>query len=596
MLKRIEIWCPTRTSAKHLYQQLKNEANKKQGHISLGQSYCDRRKKSGGANHRTNEGSQGKNSILVMHWNARSIRRKVEELKKEIEDRNVRIVCIQESSLPKNEDYHPKFKNFRMFNLSRDGDGVGGGLITLVHRSLAVEDCSNHLSDKVECIKTKIRANKDCVFTLFNVYIPSQGVQDSDLSILLSDDKNLIVVGDFNSKHVSWNSGHQNGNGPVFFKWVQSTNMMLLNRNKQATYQSPSTSTLSTLDLSLASPDMARRTKNWHVGNDLGSDHFPVFFEVALARQPVVQNPSITHGLYEIRKADWGAFREATRSVHMEDVSAESIERSLLQAADLAIPKKKPGRTHSHMNNWWNDDIKSLRNKRQKARRKWKHKRTIECRKVYNKWSAKLRKAIFKAKRDSWRKFVGSINSNTPSTTVWKKFRAIEGATGKQIDQVQLTSGEWISNDVEKAAAFNDFYRARGGRKISWPKFLSKQEMELTARFEFLFLADDPANKPFTLTELKKSLSKVQNTAPGADNIHNEMLRHCSTHFLQHVVVLFNNIWKKGNVPQPWKTARIIPVPKRGKDVSTLCAYRPIALTSCLGKLLEQMVNNRLVW
>ena len=39
-----------------------------------------------------------------------------------------------------------------------------------------------------------------------------------------------------------------------------------------------------------------------------------------------------------------------------------------------------------------------------------------------------------------------------------------------------------------------------------------------------------------------------------------------------------------------------IPVPKPGKDTSNPSNYRPIALTSCIWKVMERMISSRLVW
>jgi len=40
----------------------------------------------------------------------------------------------------------------------------------------------------------------------------------------------------------------------------------------------------------------------------------------------------------------------------------------------------------------------------------------------------------------------------------------------------------------------------------------------------------------------------------------------------------------------------VLPVPKADKDKSDPCNHRPIALTSCLCKVMERMINSRLVW
>jgi potassium voltage-gated channel Eag-related subfamily H protein 8 len=59
---------------------------------------------------------------------------------------------------------------------------------------------------------------------------------------------------------------------------------------------------------------------------------------------------------------------------------------------------------------------------------------------------------------------------------------------------------------------------------------------------------------------------------------------------------IFNNIWKSGNFPKSWKEAITIHIPKPGKDHSDPSNYHPIALTSCICKTMERMINDRLVW
>ena len=59
---------------------------------------------------------------------------------------------------------------------------------------------------------------------------------------------------------------------------------------------------------------------------------------------------------------------------------------------------------------------------------------------------------------------------------------------------------------------------------------------------------------------------------------------------------IFNYIWTTGNIPEDQTCATIIAIPKPRKDPAEPNNYRPIALTSCLCKKLENIINKRLTW
>ncbi|GBM74478.1 putative RNA-directed DNA polymerase from transposon BS [Araneus ventricosus] len=96
--------------------------------------------------------------------------------------------------------------------------------------------------------------------------------------------------------------------------------------------------------------------------------------------------------------------------------------------------------------------------------------------------------------------------------------------------------------------------------------------------------------------ELRKALSEVKDTSPGPNGITYSMIRHLDADSLTNLLNLFNRIWKEQVYPSQWREAIVIPILKPEKDPSNPLNYRPIALTSCLSKTLERMVNARLVY
>ena len=79
-------------------------------------------------------------------------------------------------------------------------------------------------------------------------------------------------------------------------------------------------------------------------------------------------------------------------------------------------------------------------------------------------------------------------------------------------------------------------------------------------------------------------------------DIHYQFLKHLPEISLQLLLQLLNSIWTSGDFPVQWQQGIVIPVPKPNKEYTDPNSYRPIALTSCLCKTMERIVNNRLVY
>ena len=100
---------------------------------------------------------------------------------------------------------------------------------------------------------------------------------------------------------------------------------------------------------------------------------------------------------------------------------------------------------------------------------------------------------------------------------------------------------------------------------------------------------------PFTADGLTRQISQAQlQKSPGPDNLCNEYLKHLGPRVRQTLLDLLNVSWRTGVVPQEWRRATIVPIPKADKDLKQISSYRPIALSSHIAKLAERVVAARL--
>ena len=209
---------------------------------------------------------------------------------------------------------------------------------------------------------------------------------------------------------------------------------------------------------------------------------------------------------------------------------------------------------------------------------------------------ARTRRFIRQRKREKWQQYVSKINSNTSAKKIWAMIHKISGrrpptpTVHLKVNNNLVTDKKTIADTLANTISYN-----------SSSGHYSKQFQLHKARAErqqLNFSSDNSEcyNTLFTLTELQDALQQAHDTAVGPDNIHYQLLRKLPIDVKQTLLAVFNHIWETGFFPSDWHLATIIPVPKPGKDHTDPSNYRPIALTSCLCKTMERMVNNRLVW
>ena len=114
-------------------------------------------------------------------------------------------------------------------------------------------------------------------------------------------------------------------------------------------------------------------------------------------------------------------------------------------------------------------------------------------------------------------------------------------------------------------------------------KYRKEQEAKMTLGKED---QTSPINSPMKMKEFLKVIKAVKSssTAPGKDPICYKMVANLPPSYKKILFDFYQFCWQNNTIPQEWKEAQIIPIPKPGKPKSDPSSYRPISLTPHLGK------------
>ena len=72
-----------------------------------------------------------------------------------------------------------------------------------------------------------------------------------------------------------------------------------------------------------------------------------------------------------------------------------------------------------------------------------------------------------------------------------------------------------------------------------------------------------------------------------------ELLKCCEADLLEYIHDLFVAVWEEGKVPEEWRDALLVPVPKKG-DLTQCDNWRGISLLNTMGKLFGKVLQRRL--
>ena len=207
------------------------------------------------------------------------------------------------------------------------------------------------------------------------------------------------------------------------------------------------------------------------------------------------------------------------------------------------------------------------------------------------------KRVIAEEKLRHWTNYVETLSGKPDLAGAWKKIKKMRSQY-RRPECPLVVEGRRLVTDSDKAEALaNAFVQASSEQNlpenIRERRRLYKQAHPLTDPVPD---HDAPQNGPITMAELKGALASIKkvSVAAGPDGLSYRMLKELPPQYLETLLRLYQGYWESGYIPSEWKEAVVCPIPKKKKPRKDVKSYRPIALTSHVGKILERIIKRRL--
>ena len=523
--------------------------------------------------------------LNCIYFNARSVVNKLSELELYLKEETPEIVGISETWLKEDIlDREITFEGYRLFRKDRKDVAKtrGGGVAMYVKDSLNpvlieelnTDDFPETLFCKIDCKGQK---------TLLGVcYRPpdSQHVNDEGLYSILRNIKknNFVIMGDFNYSDLNWEEFDAVDQSHDFVKCL-GDNFIRQEVDKPTRGDRY-------LDLILSSGEGV--IENVLVGEQFAnSDHQIIRFTIVASMQPKTKSVPV----YNYYGADYDKIREHVKVKGWEEFNRtktveenwEILKHGILNLRDKFIGTKRKARNKCK---WATSKVRRLRLAKKKA---WiKYQNSERDQNLYEIYKNKLKESTNenkKAKKVYEQKLAENIKQDC------KKFYAYvnsKSRSDRTIGPLKDPAGETIKGNQQMANFLNEYFTS---------VFTTENLQNIPATRDIFdsTMGDGLDHIAIDETLVLNKLNKLNvNKSVGPDEIHGKLLYELRYELVKPLTELFNKSLELGQIPQDWRDGNVVPLFKKGKRDQPQ-NYRPVSLTSVVGKILESIVKDNIV-
>lgn len=522
-----------------------------------------------------------KSYMKIMLWNANGITKKIQELRGFCLNKNYDLMAITETRLINR--IPPRIQGYKIVFKNREAQFPGGGIALYIKDTIQAEEVHVNCRN-MEAIGIKIRDLK--IKLVYNT--PRNTITELDMNELTQGEEKVIILGDFNARHENWNCRTNNTSGLFLHRYTDENNLEICAPDKPTRIAHHPNHTDSTLDIAIARNTVIEM----ETINDLSSDHLPV--EVIVHKKPPLLIP---RKFKDYNKANWQLFRKTLKQnivINRDLDTAEKIEesiktltRTINTAAELSVPVTR------NSDKKWPQEIQEKIRERNTIRNRFKRTRNREDLENLKHYNELVRTMIFAQQENEWHNRIKKCQSRKEN--VWKMIKNRKLTNNNQEIPALKTEQTYITAKKEKANLLAKTFQTINTqtRNMSNPRTTERINNKYQNLIEGHYEIEQ--NQLTNPHEIKKIIAKMRPyKAAGEDEIIPKILKNLENKAIVQLNYIFNSCIRKQYFPESWKNSIIRAIKKPGKDPTKPENYRPIALTSNIGKILERIIYKKL--
>ena len=323
------------------------------------------------------------------------------------------------------------------------------------------------------------------------------------------------------------------------------------------------------------------------------TDHYPNFIILNTKKQNLKTRNKYHRPLTDSGKA---IFKNKIQSINwlpvIENSDAQTsfaeLNNLFLDAFNEAFPLKELKVKTRCDKPWLTNSLKKCIRDKNKLYIKYHKTQTVFNKNTYLNYKRALQNLLRTAEKLYYQNEFDKNINNLKST--WKTLKNLIGVKGQSLCNEFIINGRLESDSSKIANEFNKYFVNVGASlatQIPEVDGLNYKDFMHNQCSCSMFL------EPTTPPEVIRVLATLKNSSPGWDGVKVSLIKEVQEFLVVPLTHVINLSFSQGVFPDDLKTARVVPIFKKG-NMTDLGNYRPISIITSFAKIFERLMYIKL--